>query len=141
MLSDIGPPWDVQQISDQRRAISAFGVGLAPSATESIPEVVQHELSVTLGIVGHNGRGTHDKILPCPRVIMLGRSRRDFGSEPGSISVGRLWRPERHGACLLPWSFLFYFCQLIPRVILLVFLLVSATIDDENYFKFKWLWH
>jgi hypothetical protein len=52
-----------------------------------------------------------------------------------------LWRPERHGACLLPWSLLFYFCQLLPRVILLVFPLVSAAIDDENYFKFKWLWH
>jgi hypothetical protein len=72
---------------------------------------------------------------------MLGRSRRDFESEPGSIPVGRLWRPERHGACLMLWSLLFYFCQLIPRVILLVFPLVSAAIDDENYFKFKWLRH
>ena len=44
------------------------------------------------------------------------------------------------GGCLLPWSLLFYFCQLIARVILLVFLLVSAAIDDENNFKFKWLW-
>jgi len=36
-----GPPssFDVQQIADQRRAISAFGVGLTPSATVSIPEV------------------------------------------------------------------------------------------------------
>jgi hypothetical protein len=32
-----------------------------------------------------------------------------------------------------------YFCELIPSVILLVFLLVSAAIGDENYFKFKWL--
>jgi len=39
-------------------------VGLAPSATESTPEVVQHEVSVSLGIVGHNGWGTHDKTLP-----------------------------------------------------------------------------
>ena len=54
VLSDIGTPssLDVQQIADQRRAISAFGVGLAPRATESIPEVVQHEVSVSLGIVG-----------------------------------------------------------------------------------------
>jgi hypothetical protein len=52
-----------------------------------------------------------------------------------------LWRAERHGARLLPWSLLFYFCQLLPRVILLVFPLVSAAIGDENYFKFKWLWH
>jgi hypothetical protein len=34
-----------------------------------------------------------------------------------------------------------YFCRLMARVILLVFLLVSAAIDDENYFKFKWLWN
>jgi hypothetical protein len=51
-----------------------------------------------------------------------------------------LWRPERHGACLLPWSLLLYFCQLMARVILLVFLLVSAAIDDEKHFKCKWLW-
>ncbi|MDI4238996.1 hypothetical protein OZ411_40090 [Bradyrhizobium sp. Arg237L] len=50
---------------------------------------------------------------------------------------GRLWRPERHGACLLPWSLPFYFCQLMAHVILLVFLLVSAAIDDENFYKFK----
>ncbi len=54
---------------------------------------------------------------------------------------GRLWRPERHGACLLPWSLVFYFCQLMARVSLLVFLLVSAAINDENYLKFKWLWN
>jgi hypothetical protein len=66
VLSDIGTPssLNVQQIADQRRAISAFGVGLAPSATESTPEVVQHEVSVSLGIVGHDGWGTYDKILP-----------------------------------------------------------------------------
>jgi hypothetical protein len=41
VLSDFGPPssFDVQQIADKRRAISAFGVGLAPSVTVSIPEV------------------------------------------------------------------------------------------------------
>jgi hypothetical protein len=66
VLSDIGTPssLDVQHIADQRRAISAFGVGLAPSATESTPDVVQHAVSVSLGIVGHNGRGTLDKTLP-----------------------------------------------------------------------------
>ena len=45
------------------------------------------------------------------------------------------------GACLLTGSLLFYFCQLMARVILLVFLLVSAAINDENYFKFNLLWH
>jgi hypothetical protein len=53
---------DVQQIEDQRRAISAFD--LAPSATEWNPEVVQAELAVSL----------LDKTLPRPRDIMLGRS-------------------------------------------------------------------
>ena len=28
----------------------------------------------------------------------------------------------------------------MPRVILLVFLLVLAAIDEENYFTFRWLW-
>jgi hypothetical protein len=32
--------------------------------TAATPEVVQHEVSVSLGIVGHDGWGTHDKILP-----------------------------------------------------------------------------
>jgi hypothetical protein len=50
-----------------------------------------------------------------------------------------LWRPERHGAGLLPGEPAVYFYQLIPRVSLLVFLLVSAAIGEENYFKFKWL--
>ena len=43
------------------------------------------------------------------------------------------------GAYLLLGSLLFYFCQLIPRVKLLVFPLVLAAIDEENYFIFKWL--
>ena len=49
VLSDMGTSLDVQQIADQRGAIRAFGVGLAPSATELAPEVVQYELSVSLG--------------------------------------------------------------------------------------------
>jgi hypothetical protein len=38
-------------------------------------------------------------------------------------------------------SLLFYFCRRIPRVILLVFVLVSAAIDDKSNFKFRWLWY
>jgi hypothetical protein len=59
VLTDIGTPssLDVHQIADQRRAISAFGVGLAPSRNESTSEVVRHAVSVSLGIVGHNGGG------------------------------------------------------------------------------------
>jgi hypothetical protein len=36
---------------------------------------------------------------------------------------------RRHGPRVLPKRLLFYFCELIPRVILLVFLLVSAAIN------------
>jgi hypothetical protein len=66
VLSDIGTPWslDVQQIADQRRGISAFGVGLSRQAqTESTPEVVPHEVRVSLGIVGTMD-GVRMKILP-----------------------------------------------------------------------------
>ena len=38
-------------------------------------------------------------------------------------------------------SLLFNFCRRIPRVILLVFVLVSAAIDDKSDFKFRWLWY
>jgi hypothetical protein len=72
---------------------------------------------------------------------MLGRPRREFDSEPGSIPVGAIVETGTVWACQLPWSLLFYFCQLMARVILLVFLLVSAATEDENYFKFKWLWN
>jgi hypothetical protein len=34
----------------------------------------------------------------------------------------------------------FYFCQLMAHVILLVFLLVSEATNDEDYFKFNWLY-
>jgi len=70
---------------------------------------------------------------------MLGRSRLDFESEPGSIPVGAIVETGTAWACRLPWSLLFYFCQLTPRLILLVFPLASVAIDDENFFKFKWL--
>jgi hypothetical protein len=74
-------------------------------------------------------------------ILYWGRSRREFDSEPGSIPVGAIVETGTAWACRLPWSLLFYFCQLIPRVILLVFPLVSAAIDDENDFKFKLLWN
>jgi hypothetical protein len=50
-----------------------------------------------------------------------------------------LWRPERHGARLRAGEPAILFLPAIPRVILLAFLLVSAAIDEENYFTFKWL--
>jgi hypothetical protein len=36
---------------------------------------------------------------------------------------------------------LLFFCRRIPRVILLVFVLVSAAIGDKSDFKFRWLWY
>jgi hypothetical protein len=70
---------------------------------------------------------------------MLRRSRLDFGSEPGWIPVGAIVENGTARGVPMPGSLLFYFCQLTPRVGLLVFLLVSAAIDDENWLKFKWL--
>jgi acetyl-CoA acetyltransferase len=62
-----------------------------PSLVEKVPAIAAHN--------------------PQPLVqCMLGRSRPDLESAPGSIPVGRLWRPERHGPCLLPRSRPFYFC-------------------------------
>jgi hypothetical protein len=88
------------------------------------PDVVQHEVSVSLGIVGHNGWDTHDKTLP--RGVTLGRSRPGFrvraGFDSGRSDSGDLNGMARARA---PGSLLFYFCQLY-RVILLVFLLVSG---------------
>jgi hypothetical protein len=63
----------------------------------------------------------------------------DFESEPGSIPVWAIVETGRHEVCLSPGSLLFYFCQLIPHVVLLVILLVSAAIREEIYFRFKWL--
>ena len=44
-------------------------------------------------------------------------------------------------AWLMPGSLLFYFYELIPRIILLVLLLVLTATDDENSFKFNCLWY
>jgi hypothetical protein len=141
VLTDIGTPslLDCQQIADQRRAISAFGVGLTPSATESTPEVVQHEVSVSLGIVGHNGWGLRLTSPSLDRAILCEVDPVGISSQsPVRFRSGRLWRPERHGrACCRKPAVLFL--PAMPRVILLVFLLVSAAIDDENFYKFKWL--
>lgn len=51
----------------------------------------------------------------------------------GSIPVERR---ERHRRAPLREAY-FLFCQRMPRVFLLVFVLVSAAIDDKNCLKFK----
>jgi hypothetical protein len=62
-------------LNGERRAIS---VGLAPSSTESPPEVVQHEVSLWLGIVG-TWVGFVRQEPPLTRDNTSGRSRRVFG--------------------------------------------------------------
>jgi hypothetical protein len=83
----------------------------------------------------------HDKTLPQPRNIVLGRSCRDLESEPGSIPIGAIVETGTAWAVIGADEPVVYFCQRIPRVILLVFVLVSAAIDDKSDFKFKWLWY
>jgi hypothetical protein len=53
VLSDIGTPssLNVQQIADQRHA-TRFCVGSRAKRNRVDPDVVQHEVSVSLGIVG-----------------------------------------------------------------------------------------
>jgi hypothetical protein len=72
---------------------------------------------------------------------MLGRSRLDFESEPGSIPVGAIVETgTARGVPADRGAYYFIFCQLIPRFSLLVFLLVSAVLGAKNCFEFKWLW-
>lgn len=63
------------------------------------------------------------------------------GFAPGFDS-GRRDCGDRNGmGRLLEGSLQLYFCQLLLRVSLLVFVLVSAAIRDENGFKFNRLWY
>jgi hypothetical protein len=79
--------------------------------------------------------------LPSPRDMIVGQARRGFRVRPGSIPVGAIVETGtllRAPAAGEPVDLL---SQPIPRNSLLVFLLVSAAIGAENYFKFKWLWY
>jgi hypothetical protein len=69
-----------------------------------------------------------------PEAIPAGISR------PGSIPLEAVLQTEAAWGVPAAGSLLFYFCRQILRVILLVFVLVSAAIDDKSCFKFKWLW-
>jgi hypothetical protein len=60
-------------------------------------------------------------------------------SVPGSIPVGAIVETRMAWASLPPGSLSIYFCQLIPHVIMLVFLLVLVAIQEEIYLKFRWL--
>ena len=60
---------------------------------------------------------------------------RDFGSEPGSIPVGGDYGVGNGIGVAAAGSVLFYFCRRIPRVILLVFVLVSAARQEKFTFN------
>jgi hypothetical protein len=68
--------------------------------------------------------------------ITLGRSRRDLCQSWVRFRSGR---SDGNEASLLQGACCFYFLPAIRRVSLLVFLLVSATIEDKNFYNFKWL--
>jgi hypothetical protein len=56
-------------------------------------------------------------------------------------ATARRWRPEQHGAMpATGGACCFIFASKYRASTLLVFLLVSATIEDKNIFIFKWLW-
>ena len=120
-------------------ARSALSASVSAKRYRVAPDVVQHEVSVSLGIVG-----TIDGVRMARPSLDLAilywvYPYGDFESEPGSIPVWAIVETGRHEVCLSPGSLLFYFCQLIPHAVLLVFLLVSAAIREEIYFRFKWL--
>ena len=66
---------------------------------------------------------------------------KDFDSDPGSIPIEMIMETMNGTSRAAAKALAIYFCERIPRVILLVFVLVSAAIDDESDFKFKWLWY
>jgi hypothetical protein len=72
---------------------------------------------------------------PCPREDVCA----DIAYAPSLEIFDDRQANGTDGLRLLPWSLLFYFCQLILRVSLLVFLLVSAAIDVKNCLYFKQL--
>src|SRR5262249_26780597 len=75
--------------------------------------------------------------------VQIGR----IGSDPagisrlGSIPLEAILQTETAWGVPAAAEPVFYFCQLIPRISLLVFVLVSAAIEDENLLKFNWLWY
>ena len=71
---------------------------------------------------------------------MLGRSQREFDSEPGSIPVGAIVATRTALGVPAAVEPAVLFLPANTRFSLLVFLLVSAAIGAKNCFEFKWLW-
>jgi hypothetical protein len=94
-------------------------------------------ISVARSALSASASRAHDKDPPLTsryhvRLIPPGTSQ-----VPGSIPVRAIVETRMAWANLPPGSPSIYFCLLISRVSLLVFLLASAAIDDKNCFKFK----
>jgi len=81
--------------------------------------------------------GSHDQDPPSTSQYNARSIRREFESEPGSIPVGAIVETRTHGAWPAAVEPLFYFCQLLPRVILLLFRWYRPAIDNENYFQIQ----
>jgi hypothetical protein len=73
--------------------------------------------------------------------VQIGRTGSDTASisRPGSIPLEAILQTETAWGVPAAGEPGFYFCRLIPRISLLVFVLVSAAIEDENGFKFNQL--
>jgi hypothetical protein len=104
---------------------------------------VGHWHAIVIGRPANRGPASRDQRVSVG-LARDAKSNRSSGNSSQSrvrFRPGRLWKPERRGACLLPGKPTILFLPANPRVSLLVFLLVSAAISEENYRKFNWLWH
>src|SRR5690348_10961714 len=59
-----------KEIAYERLAIGTVHVSLAPRASEPPTEIIEYQIGVLVGPVGHDGRrGTHDAILHSARQV------------------------------------------------------------------------
>lgn len=125
---------DVQQIAVLRRWSSPFGFGRAPS--DCLPPKSSSASECRAPHLGHNASTA--------RQNTAWTSRYNVTSVPPAFRTwvrfrSKIAQTDRHVP--VAGSLPLYFCRQIPHVILLVFVLVSAAIDDKSQFKFKWLRH
>jgi hypothetical protein len=90
--------------------------------------------SGAFGSVSRQRNNVGPEAQPLPRIAILVTAGVRF-------QLGHCGDRNGMGPALLPRTRRKYFCKPRPHVSLLVFLLVSATIDDERHFKFNWLLH
>jgi hypothetical protein len=75
--------------------------------------------------------------------VQIGRTGSDLAgiSRPGSIPLEAILQTETAWGVRAAGEPAFYFCQLIPRISLLVFVLVSAALQEKIWLQFNWLWY